>query len=182
MRTPYANFGDNEKAAIDWHVLPRAFTLFTHSLWEALWCWCQGHLVWWMEGFPTSCPPPWSKGCFLHTHCHEPDSFPPVCERTKALVYLAHNPHGLFLNCCVCYQKEHSPGKLLGHFQLPQDINRYWILVFLQIRVQGTKLHIFLHHDVYKKSHKLKYVCGGKSFWSCEQCEHLLSSPHTQIP
>lgn len=79
---------------------PKTFTLLTHSLWAGLWCWCQGHLVWWMEGFPMSCPPLWSKGCFLHTHSHEPDSSPPVCERTKSISQSwLTNPRGLFLNC-----------------------------------------------------------------------------------
>ncbi len=96
----HANVRDSENAARFTQFLPRTFTLLTHSLWAGLWCWCQGHLVWWMEGFPMSCPPLWSKGCFLHTHSHEPDSSPPVCERTKSISQSRlTSPRGLFLNC-----------------------------------------------------------------------------------
>lgn len=43
----------------------------------------------------------------------------------------------------------HGPGQLLGHLQLPQNIDS--VLVLLQVGVQRAKLHILLHHDVWEQ-------------------------------
>lgn len=44
------------------------------------------------------------------------------------------------------YQEVHGPGQLLGHLQLPQDVNQ--VPVLLQVGVQCAKLYILLHHDI----------------------------------
>lgn len=45
-----------------------------------------------------------------------------------------------------CYQVEHGPGQLFGHFQLPRDVDAAFVL--LQINVQRTKSAKVLHHHV----------------------------------